>query len=101
MWPLAADPGALAGLARSTATSFLVLLRGVLVLAGAQLPPGRPDVAATAGLVAGFQPSHLVEILAHLGDGEWSCTPDCFAGYIAAVESTVRYVDHLTLGDRP
>ncbi len=98
---LAADPGALAGLARSTAPSLVVLLRGVLVLAGAQLPPGRPDVAATAGLVAGFESAPLVEILNHLGDGEWRCTPDCFAGYIAAVEAAVRYVDNLTSGDRP
>jgi predicted nucleotidyltransferase len=98
---LAADPGALAGLARSTAPSFVVLLRGVLVLAGAQVPPTRPDVATTAGLVTGFQAAHVVQILTHLGDGEWSCTPDCFAGYIAAVESAVRYVDNLTIGDRP
>jgi len=98
---VAADPGALAGLARSTAPSFVVLLRGVLVLAGAQVPPTRPDVATTAGLVAGFQAAQVVQILTHLGDGEWSCTPDCFAGYIAAVESTVRYVDNLTIGDRP
>lgn len=98
---LAGDPGSLAGLARSSAPSIVVLLRGVLVLAGAQVPPTRPDVAATAGLVAGFQSRDLVEILAHLGDGDWGCTPDCFAGYIEAVESTVRHVDHLPTGDRP
>lgn len=98
---LGGDAGALAGLARDTAPSVVVLLRAALVLAGAQVPPTRGDVVATAGLVLGFPPAHLAEILAHLGDGKWNCTPDCFAGYIAAVESTVRYVDNLSLGDRP
>jgi predicted nucleotidyltransferase len=96
---LAADPGALAGLARDTAPSVVVLLRCALVLAGAQLPPTRSDVAVTAGLVIGFPSAHLSEVLAHLGDGDWNCTPDCFAGYIAAVESTVRYIDTLSPGD--
>jgi hypothetical protein len=96
---LAADPGALAGLARDTAPSVVVLLRAALVLAGAQVPPGRADVAAAAGLVVGYAPGPLTAILAHLGDGEWRCTPDAFAGYLATVESTVRYVDHLSLGD--
>jgi hypothetical protein len=98
---LGGDAGALAGLARDTAPSVVVLLRAALVLAGAQVPPTRGDVVATAGLVLGFPPAHLAEILAHLGDGKWNCTPDCFAGYIAAVESTVRFVDNLSLGDRP
>ena len=74
---------------------MVVLLRCALVLAGAQCRPTRADVAATAGLVVGFPPAHLSEVLAHLGDGEWSCTPDCFDGYIEAVESTVRYIDNL------
>lgn len=98
---LAGDPGALAGLARSTAPSFVVLLRGVLTLAGAQVPGARADVAATAALVAGFQADDLVTILAHIGDGAWGCTPDCFAGYIEAVDSTVRHIDHLSTGERP
>lgn len=96
---LAGDPGALAALARDTAPSVVVLLRCALVLAGAQVPHGRADVAAAAGLVVGSPSAPLVEILAHLGDGDWRCTPDCFAGYLEAVESTVRYVDHLSPGD--
>lgn len=98
---LAADGGALAAMARHTAPSVIVLLRAVLVLAGAQVPPKRPDVATTAGLVVGFPAAPLVDILGHLGDSEWICTPDCFAGYLAAVEATVRYVDHLSPGDAP
>lgn len=97
---LAADPGSLAALARDTAPSVVVLLRAVLVLAGAQLPAARADVAAAAGLVVGFPSAHLDTILAHLGDAEWRCTPDGFAGYIEAVEATVRYVDHLSSGDQ-
>lgn len=96
---LAADPGALAGLARDTAPSVVVLLRAALVLAGAQIPPARTDVAAAAGLVAGFPSAPLAEILAHLGDGAWRCTSDCFTGYLTAVEATVRYVDHLSPGE--
>jgi predicted nucleotidyltransferase len=98
---LAGDPGALAGLARDTAPSVVVLLRAALVLAGAQLPAARADVAAAAGLVLEFSPAPLADILAHLGDGDWTCTPACFAGYLAAVEATVRYVDHLSPGDHP
>lgn len=97
---LAGDPGALAGLARDSAPSVIVLLRCTLTLAGAQVPPTRPDVAVTAGLVVGFPSAPVVEILTHLADPDWNCTPDCFAGYIAAVEATVRYVDHLSPGVR-
>lgn len=95
---LAGSPTTLAVLARDTAPSVMVLLRGLLVLARAQVPAARADVAATAGLVAGFPSGSLAEILDHLDDGEWSCTPDCFAGYITAVETAVRYVDTLSLG---
>lgn len=96
---LAGDPGALAGLARDTAPSVVVLFRAALVLAGAQIPPARADVASAAGLVAGFPSAPLTEILAHLGEGDWRCTPECFAGYLTAVEATVRYVDHLSPGE--
>ncbi len=95
---LSGDPGALAALARSTAPSVVVLLRTALVLAGAQVPSARADVVATAGLVAGFQSAPLVTILSHLGDGDWQCDQASFAGYIAAVESTVRYIDTLSPG---
>jgi predicted nucleotidyltransferase len=98
---LASDPGALAGLARDTAPSVVVLLRVALTLVGAQLPPTRADTVAASGLVFGFDPAALTEILAHLGDGSWTCTPECFAGYLATVEATVRYVDHLSPGDLP
>jgi len=95
---LAGDPGALAGLARDTAPSVVVLLRAALVLAGAQVPAARADVAAAAGLVAGFASAPLAGILSHIGDGNWICTPETFAGYLTAVEATVRYVDHLSPG---
>ncbi len=98
---LAADPGALAGLARDTAPSVVVLLRAALTLAGAQLPGTRADTVAAAGLVIGFAPAPLTDILAHLGDGSWSCSPECFAGYLATVEATVRFVDTLSPGDLP
>jgi hypothetical protein len=96
---LAADPGALAGLARDTAPSVVVLLRAALILAGAQVPPARTDVASAAGLVAGFPAAPLIDILAHLGDGDWRCTTACFVGYLTAVEAAVRYVDHLSPGE--
>jgi len=98
---LGTDPGALAGLARDTAPSVVVLLRVALTLLGAQLPATRADTVAAAGLALGFAPAALTDILAHLGDGDWNCTPECFAGYLAAVEATVRYVDHLSPGDHP
>jgi len=96
---LAGDPGALAGLARDTAPSVLVLLRTALTLAGAQIPPTRADTVSAAGLVIGFSPDALKEILAHIGDGAWNCSFETYAGYLAAVEATVRYVDHLSSGD--
>jgi hypothetical protein len=98
---LSADPGALAGLARDTAPSIVVLLRAALTLIGAQVPGTRADTVAAAGLALGFSPAEPTEILAHLADGDWTCSPECFAGYLAAVEATVRYVDHLSPGDLP
>ncbi len=96
---LAADPGALAGLARDTVSSLVVLLRGVLTLAGAQVPVGRAEVADIAGRVAGLDTAPLKEVLAHLGDGDWACSPAAFTEYLAVVEAVLRHVDHLTPGD--
>jgi hypothetical protein len=89
---LAADPGALAGLARDTAPSVVVLLRCALVLAGAQLPPTRADVVATAGLSSAFLgASSEVSRTSAMGRGAYA---HCFAGYIAAW--LIRHIDNLS-----
>lgn len=98
---LAADPGALAALARDTIPSVIVLLRGVLVLAGAQVPVPRAAVADIAWRVTGIDTTPLKEILAHLGDGAWACPAELFTAYLAVVEAVLRHVDHLTPGDHP
>jgi nucleotidyltransferase-like protein len=96
---LSDDPGALAVLARDAAPSLVVLLRGALALHGGPVPTTRPEAVRAAALAFGFVPDALLDAVGHLADGRWTCPPEAFAGCLEAVEATVRFVDHLSIGD--
>jgi predicted nucleotidyltransferase len=96
---LSDDPGALAVVARDAAPSVVVLLRAALTLHGGDVPLSRADAVRAAALAFGFVPDALLEVVGHLADGRWVCSPGVFAGCLEAVEDTVRFVDHLPIGD--
>jgi hypothetical protein len=96
---LSDDPGALAVLARDAMPSIVVLLRAALSLRGGQVPTSRAEAVRAAALAFGFTPDPLLAVVGHLADGRWTCSPEAFAGCLEAVEATVRFVDHLPIGD--
>jgi predicted nucleotidyltransferase len=96
---LSDDPGALAVLARDATPSIVVLLRTALALQGGQVPTVRAAAVRAAALAFGFTPDSLLDVVGHLADGRWTCSPEAFAGCLEAVEATVRFVDHLPIGD--
>lgn len=84
---------------RSIAT-VLFLLRGLLLLAG-QTPPTDPvDLVQAAGRTAGFDGDRLARIVTRRGVKEWACSEADMRGYLAAVETAARFVDHFQTGDR-
>lgn len=81
-------------------STVLFLLRGVLLLAG-QSPPADPvDLAQAAGRTAGFDGDQLARIVTRRGVKDWTCSQADMRGYLAAVESAARFVDHFQTGDR-
>jgi hypothetical protein len=96
---LSDDPGALAVLARDATPSIVVLLRAALALQGGPVPASRGDAVRAAASAFGFAPDTLLDAVSHLADSRWTCSPEAFAGCLEAVEATVRFVDHLPIGD--
>lgn len=81
-------------------STVLFLLRGLLLLAG-QVPPTDPvDLVQAAGRTAGFDGDKLARIVTRRGVKDWVCSETDMRGYLAAVESAARFVDHFQTGDR-
>ncbi len=95
----APDPAALGSLGLQSAATILVLLRGVLTVAGRPVPAEATELASDAARLIGFEAEHVAHVVRHRSDREWRCTAEEFENYMAAVEQTARYVDQLQLGD--
>jgi hypothetical protein len=83
---------------RSSASSVLLLCRGLLVLTGDPLPAEPAAVILAAGQRAGFSPDAIARILAARSDQGWRCAEADVQGYLAAVEAAARFVDHFHIG---
>lgn len=88
-------------LARSSASSILVLLRATLSLLGRpEAPPdGATRTVQAAGAAADFPPEPLLEIVQHRDERNWRCSAGVFEGYVTAVARTARHVDQLQTGE--
>jgi hypothetical protein len=85
---------------RSSASSVLLLCRGLLLLADKPVPRDAPAVVAAAGDRAGFVPDATTRIIAARTDPAWRCAEEDAQGYLAAVEAAARFVDHFQIGAR-
>jgi len=84
---------------RRSVSTILFLARGVLVLVG-EAPPGDPvDLVQALGRVAGFDGDVLARLVTRQGTEGWACAESDMRGYLAAVESAARFVDHFHTGD--
>jgi hypothetical protein len=98
--PSESRPEDLGVLARQSIGSVVALYRGLLSLAGRPVPQTRVEVLAAAGVLVGFDPAPLVEIVRHRAERDWRSTRELFEGYLAAVERTVSFVDTFHSGEQ-
>lgn len=85
---------------RRSVSTILFLSRGIMLLVG-EIPPGDPvDLVQAVGRTAGFDGDFLARIVTRRGTADWICTEADMRGYLVAVESAARFVDHFQIGDR-
>ena len=70
----------------------------VLSLLGKPVPRGVEAVVQEASIAAGAHPSAQLEFARHRADPKWTGNRELFEAYLAAVETTARFVNHLQLG---
>jgi len=92
-------PETLAEGSRQVISSLLVLLRGLIVLAGGTLPADPAEVVAAAAELAGFGPAPLSRMVTRRLQTDWKLTREEFADLLAAIEQAARFVDHSTHGE--
>lgn len=95
---LAEERGALTQLGTASVSTILLLQRALLALLGRPVPQGAEAVAQEASVAAGAHPAAQLEFLRHRSDQKWMASRDQFESYLAAVETTARFVNHLQLG---
>lgn len=93
-------PNELGQLAAESLATILLLFRCLAVLRGRPLQRDPAAAINEASQIAGFRPEQLLAILAHRSERRWSCSVECFLGYLDAVEQTARFVDQLEPGDQ-
>jgi hypothetical protein len=98
--PSESRPEDLGVLAQHSIGSVAALYRALLSLAQRPVPTTRIEVLAAAGVLVGFDPAPLVEIVRHRSEKGWRSTRELFEGYLAAVERTVSFVDTFHPGDQ-
>jgi predicted nucleotidyltransferase len=96
---LSRDEVGLGQLAIGSAPNIVLLMRGMLTLLGRHLPQDSLELVVEAAAVVGFQTEEVASVVRHRGDRKWRCTATQFEDYLEAVESTVRFVDQLQLGE--
>ncbi len=94
------DSTRLGQFASRSISTVLFLLRGLLLLSGQEPPADPVDLVQAAGRTAGFDGDHLARIVTRRGVKDWACSPADMRGYLVAVESAARFVDHFQTGDR-
>ena len=95
-----ADQGALGELAARSASTMLVLLRGVLTLEARPVPSDPLQVASAASAMMGIEGEGFLGIVRHRGDKGWRCSAGEFEAYLDAVARSAGFVDQLKLGEQ-
>jgi hypothetical protein len=100
-WALGGDDVAqMSELLRRSASSILLLCRGIVLLTGEAVPAGPDDVVSATARIAGFPAEAIGTVVRNRGEQAWRCTAEQWQGYLAAVESAARFVDHYQHGER-
>jgi predicted nucleotidyltransferase len=95
-----AAPAELTEFLRHSASSVLLLCRGLLILQGRAVPGTAHDVIAAASSLAGFDGPVIARVADRRADASWRCGEEEVQGYLAAVERAASFVDHLQTGVR-
>jgi nucleotidyltransferase-like protein len=96
----APDPAALGALGLESAATILVLLRGLLTLAGKPVPTDAAELVSAAAALIGFEPQSLLHVVRHRAEREWRCAAPEFEAYMEVVAQAAQYLDQLQLGDQ-
>jgi predicted nucleotidyltransferase len=96
---LAEDPERLGAMLSRATSTVLVLLRGVLRLAGRTASPDPAAVVSAAAELVGFPPRALGAAIERRADRGWRCSPAEGAAFLDAVARTAQYVDQHQPGD--
>jgi hypothetical protein len=94
----ASEPKELTEFVRRSASSMLLLCRGLLVLGGTAIPVEPGGIVAAAAQAASFSPDAMSRIIARRADRAWQCTEADIRGYLLAVEQAARFIDHFQTG---
>jgi hypothetical protein len=94
------NQAALGDLAARSASTMLVLLRGVLALEARPIPSDPLQVATAASAMMGIEGEGFLGIVRHRGDGKWKCSDNEFEAYLDAVARAAAFVDQLKLGEK-
>lgn len=95
-----AAPADLTEFLRHSASSVLLLCRGLLILQGRAVPGTAHDVIAAAADLVGFDREAIERVADRRADGAWRCGEEDVRGYLAAVERAASFVDHIQTGVR-
>jgi predicted nucleotidyltransferase len=96
----AGDEKALGELAAASSGTILVLLRGLLTLAGRPVPSSPAELATEVGALLGVPANAVLTPVQHRGERGWRSTAPQFEQYMNAVAHAAGYVDQLQLGDQ-
>jgi hypothetical protein len=95
----AAEPETLGATATASASTVLVMLRGVLALHGLPIPTTTSGLLEAAGRHAGVDGVAIGAVAAHRPDRRWACSAAEFAAYLAAVTAVADHVDRFDPGE--
>ncbi len=97
---MAGDQAALGAMAARSASTVLVLLRGLLTLEGRPTPSDPLQLASSAAAIMGIEGEAFLGVVRHRGEKGWRCGEDEFEAYLDAVRRATGFVDQLNIGDQ-
>jgi predicted nucleotidyltransferase len=94
------DVAQMSELLRRSASSIMLLCRGIVLLTGEAVPTDAETLINSTARIAGFPADAIGIVVRNRGEQAWRCTTEQWQGYLAAVESAARFVDHYQHGER-
>ncbi len=95
---LLGDEAALSHLGVASMPTFLILLRGILRLAGKPVPLEPGAVVREASALIGIDPDGFLTMLRHRAEPNWRGTREQFEAYLLAAQAAASHVDNLQIG---